>query len=129
MSVSKIVSGIYSLGVGASVILAAGTITSLIVLQSSYSFLGWLSAIGFSGVPLGALLIVAARGEWKRKDLSGVALSFVIVASSLIVLEGIFAHVEYVAALLSILEVVTCVWGYMVVTHGDPGIKQLARNE
>jgi hypothetical protein len=112
---SKVVAGVYASGVAVSAMFVFGALMTIVSGYVHYSLLGWLSGVAFSGAPLGVLLFAAATMEWRQKDVSGSALAFVIAGTTLMVLTGVFAHVEGPAAALSVLQVITCLCGYFII--------------
>ena len=116
---SKVIAGVYASGVLVASTFTFGAATALIAGYVSYSPFGWLTGVAFSGVPLGILLFVAARAEWRQKDISGFPLACIIAGVALMVLIGVFAHAETVAAILSVLQIATCVIGYFVVKNSN----------
>jgi len=115
---SKVVATIYAAGVVGASMLAFGAAAALV--RGPHPSLwqpDWFIVVAFSGVPLGALLFAAARKEWLQREVSALALFFVIAAVSLMVLVGILAHVEGLDALVSAFEILVCVAGYILLTR------------
>jgi len=119
---SKVVATIYATGIIGASILTFGTVASLVFSpRPSLRDPNWFTIVAISGVPLGALLFAAARREWVQATVSGLALFFVIVSVGLMVLIGVFAHVETLDALLSAGEIVVCLAGYIFLTRSKQG--------
>jgi MFS family permease len=112
--VSKVVASVYASGVVASVMFTAGTVMALISGYGSYSPADWLVVFAFSGVPLGTLLFAAARREWGQRNVSSLALAFVIAGTVLMALVGVYAHSQGLTAILSALQITTCMCGCII---------------
>ena len=111
---SKVVAGIYAGGVAVSSMFTVAAVASLASGYAAYSPLSWVVAFAFSAVPLGLLLFAAARRECEQREVSALALAFVVAGTALFVLVGFFAHAENLDAIVSILQIGTCTAGYFL---------------
>jgi hypothetical protein len=111
--VSKIVAGVYAVGIVAASSLMFGAAASIVSGYYPASIFDgrWITLLAFSGLPIAVLLVAAMRREWKQKGVSGQAFFFVATAVLILILIGVFAHAENADLILSLAEIAICSCG------------------
>ena len=114
---SRAVAFIYGIGVVGASALTFGAAAVVAAGLGPRSMSDAVILLGFSGLPIGALLILAVRWEWTQRDVSGLGFFFIVTAVSLLILIGVFAHAENATFVLASAEIATCLAGCFMLSR------------